>query len=96
MAARNILARCTAFSNHIPIESLRIRDKNAMHLVMAITKIGDRGIRESGNHGIREKGNLGIGEYGNGKRYRYAVYGMINNYHIRVYFQKIKGISDEI
>ena len=31
----------------------------------AITKVGNRGIRESGN--------WGIGEYGNGRRYRYAV-----------------------
>ena len=51
---------------------------------VAITKIGNRGIRESGNRGI--------GEYGNGKRYRYAVYGIINNYHKRVYSHNIKGI----
>ena len=73
-------------------------------LNLAITKIGNRGIRESGNQGIGESGNRGIGgsgnrgieEYGNGKRYRYAVYGIINNYHIRVNSQKVKGIPHGI
>ena len=51
------------------------------------------GIGESGNQG---SGNRGIGEYGNGKRYRYAVCGIINNYHIQVYSQKIKGIPHGI
>ena len=32
MAARNFLPRCTAFFNRIAIESLRIRNWNAMHL----------------------------------------------------------------
>ena len=32
MAERNFLPRCTAFFNRIPIESLMIRDSNAMHL----------------------------------------------------------------
>ena len=32
MAARNFLPRCTAFFNRIPIQSLRIRNSNAMHL----------------------------------------------------------------
>ena len=54
----------------------------------AITKVGNRGIRESGNRGI--------GEYGNGRRYRYAVCGIFNNYHIQVYSQKIKGIPHGI
>ena len=56
--------------------------------VWAITKIGNRGIGESGNRGIRE--------YGNGKRYRYAVCGIITNYQIQVYSQKIKGIPHGI
>ena len=50
---------------------------------MAITKIENRGIGESGNRGI--------GEYGNGKRYRYAVCGIITNYQIQVYSQKNQG-----
>ena len=43
---------------------------------MAFTKIG--------NWGIGESGNRGIGEYGNGKRYRYVLFGILNNYHIQV------------
>ena len=32
MAARNFLPRCTACANRIPIESIRIRNLNALHL----------------------------------------------------------------
>ena len=63
---------------------------------LAITKIGNRGIGESGNRGVGESGNRGIGEYGNGKRYRYAVCGIITNYQIQVYSQKVKGIPHGI
>ena len=74
------------------------------HILQAITKIGNRGIGESrnrgigesGNRGIGESGNRGIGEYGNGKRYRYAVCGMIYNYHIQLYSPKINGIPHGI
>ena len=38
--------------------------------LLAITKIGNRGIGESGNGGIRESGNRGIGESGNMKTVR--------------------------
>ena len=66
------------------------------HILQAITKIGNRGIGESRNGGIGESGNRGIGEYGNGKRYRYAVCGMIYNYHIQFYSPKINGIPHGI
>ena len=62
--------------------------ETSLHMPVAITKIGNRGIGESGNRGI--------GECGNGKRYRYAVCGIITNYQIQVYSQKIKGIPHGI
>ena len=67
--------RSIVHSEQLSIEEYPLRANNHNFLLqispfLAITKIGNRGIRESGNRGNGESGNRGIGESGNMKTVR--------------------------